>query len=297
MTPPPGTTVRATVLHRLALGVEPIDALTGRPVLGELVVEREAPPAGRRRGLADPAGPWPPGIPLAGRADGRHRLLHGEPGPGGVSAPLGGAVVVRLWDRRWRFTPRRLRVELWTLAELRAREAAGTGDLPAAARTLRPTLLPGVGAWVPAGTTGLRGRVTRDGAPVPWARIAGVEPGSGRVLGRAGADERGEFLLVIPSAAWPVAARLTVAARISAAPRTVAGNDGGRTAEDRFAALPTEVVPRPADPPDLVPDTPLLRCETDPDGFVVSTSQPTEQLVVGRVLVRRDPYEFIPPAA
>jgi hypothetical protein len=289
----PGTAVPVEILHRLALGVEPIDALTGGPI-GELVVERETVPRpGRRRptptGPADPTDTWPPGAMLEPSRSGRFRLRHG---PG-----VGGTAVIRLRDRRRRYVPRRFAVTLWTLAEVAAAEQTPPGVFVAArARVLRPWLLPGAASATPRGVSGIRGRVAYPGGrPVRWARVAAVGP-AGTAVGRAHGDERGEFLLVFTGAVTP-----------NPLPPTTVNVDielvfWGRRPEDAAdpaappTDLPVETVPRSANPPrpeDL--DNPLLRGEVPPPSYVKGTVRPVERLRVGTLLVPRTPYEFRPP--
>jgi hypothetical protein len=198
------------VLHRLALAVEPADAVTRRPA--ELVrVGRETsrlmdllnrPPV--RPGPLDPAVRLRPVRPLRG-AGSRFVLRHGpdvpETGPAQPpgSPPRGPRVRIRLDDPRRRWVPRRLDAEIWTLDEVRAIDlGAAPAAVPlAASRLIRPWLLPGSGYAYPAGTTGLRLRVTRAGRPVPWVRVHALDATGLDLIGWAHGDERGEVLLLL----------------------------------------------------------------------------------------------------
>ena len=107
------------VLHRLALGVEPVDALTRLPIGAAVRVGRELPRPVRRprRGVG-------PLDLLARRRDlalehsgtGRFKLRHG-PGLGSATA-----VVVRVFDPWRRYVPRRFEVPIWTFEEVTASE-------------------------------------------------------------------------------------------------------------------------------------------------------------------------------
>jgi len=277
-----GTDIPVDVLHRLALGIEPFDALTGRRVeSSELIVEMETVDQIRlRRRLPQVYDPEPPAKPLEPSLSGRFRLRYGPRIPSPAR--------IRLWDRRRRFVPRRFEVPLWTLAEVTALERAGA-DLPVLSRVLRPWLLPGVAAPIPPAATALRGRVVRAGAPVPWARIVGSRPGRPDVL--AGADERGEFLLVVTDSYRVVAATLTLNLTAHADRAGEPVTDAAR----RFDSLPLEPVARPSNP--VVPgelDNPSLRGAQPPAGYVAGQTALSVQLAVGRLNPEIRNLEFDP---
>jgi hypothetical protein len=160
----------ATV-HRLALGIEPIDAARRLRVAHALEISLESV-IGR------------PAVPR--HATGLHALLYADD----TSTPLD----VRIDDPTRRFVPRRLRVPIATRAQVLAAEGAGT-PVAAANRERRPFLYPGA-AYDLAGTaTALRGSVVRGGKPMRWARVEARV--GGRLIGRAHGDDRGEFLLVL----------------------------------------------------------------------------------------------------
>jgi hypothetical protein len=208
----------ADVLHRLALAVEPVDAVTRSPA--DLVrvgretsrlMDRLTRPLGRP-GPADPAArlrPVQPLPPLRGHGS-RFVLRHGpdlpETGPAQPpgAPPRGPRVRIRLDDARRRWVPRRLDAEIWTLAEVQAidpapdRAAVAGPYLRAASRLIRPWLLPGSGYAFGVGSTGLRLRVTRAGRPVPWVRVQAIYDGLDSI-GWAHGDDRGEVLLLLDS--------------------------------------------------------------------------------------------------
>ena len=171
----------ANVLHRLALGVECLDAVTGRLVRTGVLVGREMDPLLLPR-IHDPE--WPC-FSLPGKGVGRSYLRFDHTIP--VHTPLR----LRLVDPSRRFVPRRLELPLWTLAEILAAEAAPP-VVPAASRLLRPWLWPGSAALLPSGMTVIRGTIRTGAAPVRWARLTAVRHGDVTV-GHGHADERGEF--------------------------------------------------------------------------------------------------------
>jgi hypothetical protein len=274
-----GTGIPVAILHRLALGVEPFDPLTGRRIgAAGLLVEREQD-HGRPR-WADPYEPVPPGLPLEPNLGGRYRLRYG---PRVVSPAR-----IRLWDRRRWFVPRRFEIPLWTVEEITALERAGT-DLPVLSRVLRPWLMPGVAAPIPPAATAARGRVVRAGRPVPWARIVASEPGRPDV--HAAADERGEFLLVVAGsrriAVGELDLDLTVLADPALEPVTEAAH--------RFDSLPLEPVARSSNPVvDAELDNPLLRGVRPPATFVAGQTVHHVRLAVGRPAPEINTLEFDP---
>ncbi|HEX9991342.1 MAG TPA: hypothetical protein VGB14_00300, partial [Acidimicrobiales bacterium] len=171
--------------HRLAAGIQPVDAHTGATAPAGVAVLLEAVPR--------PLGTWrrfPPLtdlhrlLPRAERhASGRFAVRHGR----GVTTPLD-VRVVDLTGRR-RHVPRRLRLPVPTEAALVAAEAdPAVPDVPAARRAFTVALWPGAGADLPGGATGLRGSVVdAAGQPVRWARVEArvvTAAGPGAVVGR-----------------------------------------------------------------------------------------------------------------
>jgi hypothetical protein len=161
-------------VQRLALGLEPLDALRRTRVPVTLEVRVEGDPAPWKRIQRHPSC--------------LHVLLHGPD----VETPID----VRLSDRSRRFVPRRLRYPFATYQVVLDAEEAGA-PVPAAARARRPLLFPGAAYDISPRQTGLRGRARRAGAPLRWARVEARLPGGGPLLGRAHGDDRGEFLLVL----------------------------------------------------------------------------------------------------
>jgi hypothetical protein len=301
--------VEPLVLHRLALAVEPLDAVTRSPAGSGVRVgwEQDRPP-GRRPGRDDPPDPLDPlgrsrtrtrtrALETNGTAAFklRYTLPHGRRAgtirprvPAGRPPGTPPSVVVLVDDPRRRYTPRRFEVQLWTLVDVEAvdRPAPAGGVVPGDSRLLRPWLLPGAAYPASRTATGVRGRVaTPAGVPVPWPRIEALGPGN-LTVGRAHGDERGEFLLLITGTgtlAPPPPARLTVRLVVHGPAAAAPG------------APPIELVPRssaPTVPGDL--DNPLLRGETVPDGYQESAARPPLSVPVGRIHIEHAPIRFSP---
>jgi hypothetical protein len=173
---------------RMALGIEPRDALRGGRLSHPVRVDVEWP-----EGWAAARSTQPYFIPVE-RGDvrprvnrhpsGRHVLL--------VHPALKDQVSLRIHDDSRRFVPRRLAVKL----------AAGLSQVR------RPSLFGGAAYDLGERTTGLRGRVLRGGKPLRWARVEAVRADTGDRVGWAHGDDRGEFLLVLRSAGFASLAEL-----------------------------------------------------------------------------------------
>lgn len=227
------------IVHRLALGVEPLDAARRRPVASGLSVVLDGAPA-----------PLPPGPPAHGRCaavaglasldahpSGRFSILH----RGGAEPPF----AIRLVSCAGTFAPRRLEIPAPTLEEI-------LGDDPPGAETRarRITMFPGPN-YATGGLTGLRARVVRpSGDPVRWPRVAGAV--DGEHVGRAQGDGNGEFLLVVgvvPDDFGDLVDPLTIELTVVARPAPPAVPDPPPS--DPLWDLPLEQVPAPGDPDDV----------------------------------------------
>jgi hypothetical protein len=187
------------LVHRLALGIEPIDAQRGRRLSYDLQVGYDLALAGLRRPPIERhnsnlfALRYQRGVPdSTGQVDLRFFDLS-EP----VYKPDN--------DRR-RIVPRRLRIPILDEVDVEAQEAVDR--LQFRRRIRRPVFFPGAAYDMTATATGMRGRVIRDGEPMRWARVIARLTGSTVVVGRAHGDDRGEFLLLINAAvtagsSWP----------------------------------------------------------------------------------------------
>ncbi|MFB7051958.1 hypothetical protein ACFCXT_02250 [Streptomyces vinaceus] len=264
------------VLHRLALAVRPLDARSRAAAGPGLRVGREdGPVPGRRRPRAQG-----PVRPLEGHGATGFVLRHAT--AGGLPA----VVTVRVEDPARRWVPRRLRVPLWTRAEV-----SGADELPptaphvrADARLLLPWLLPGPAYPLPRGTTGLRLRVVRPGAaasPVRWPRLEAFGPG-GVLIGWAHGDEHGQVLLLIDGVGvlpYPMPSRFAVALR------THAPDPPQGVPADPLEDLVAEPVVRSANPPrpeDL--DNAVLRGAARPAGYRTAAADTVRTLTVGEVV-------------
>jgi hypothetical protein len=175
---------------RLAVGVEPLDAVGVGRLAGPLRAFVEDAPAPLHEWRN-----WRRGETLdgfLGRLDrhrsGRFSRVYGP----GVRA---GDIVVRLVEPgARRLVPRRLRVPV-------AAEAAGT---PLSTKVFPVGMFPGAAASLPSRATLVRGRVVTAGnVPVRWVRVEAVDE-AGETAGWAHGDDRGEFVLLVGMAAGAV---------------------------------------------------------------------------------------------
>ena len=194
------------VLHRLALAVQPQDAVLGRPAsdvrVGWEVPRRvldlgRARPGARGRAL-DPERSLDPSRPLEGVR--RHLVRYGRSTPARLR--------LRITDPAHRLMPRRMEVPLWPLAAVAANDPGpdrpGTGPyLRAEDRLVSPWLSPAPSWPVPPGMTGARLQLVDPApaappTPVPWARVQAYDSG-GALIGWAHGDRNGDALLVLPT--------------------------------------------------------------------------------------------------
>ncbi len=227
------------ILHRLALGIEPLEALGRGRLTGPVRMELEDAP----------------GLRLRRHGASRHVLLYRS----GLAGPL----VLRITDPHRRYVPRRLQIPLPPTAEILNVDAATTWQR----RVRRPLLFPGAAYGVSPRATGLRGRVTRGGKPLRWARVEAVLASNERV-GRAHGDDRGEFLLLLsPGAAAPLEElpqSLQARVAVSGPATPPSADDPQLPARDKYWDLPLE----PLAPPGA--SDPVADGETLPAGYVPS---------------------------
>lgn len=175
-------------VHRLALGVEPIDAMLGMRISDPLDVLLDGIPFPKPPWGAAPSRHWfeypTPLKKVPRRSSCLHALLDGP----GVESPI----AVRMFDRLRRYVPRRFSIDLG----------------PDGRAIVKPHLFPGAAYCASPTSTGLRGRVLLAGslAPLRWARVVASLAGGATVVGRAHGDDRGEFLLLLSSEALGVGA-------------------------------------------------------------------------------------------
>lgn len=174
---------------RLAVGVEPLDAVTGARMPAPLRVLLDHPPVPLDRWRR-----WRPGETLDTVLSGLDRHRSGRFGQVyGPRTRLGDVVLRLVQPGGRRFVPRRVGVHV-----------PGEGD--AGQRTFAVGLFPGAAAPLPSRVTVVRGLVITGSSPVRWARVRAVDE-AGDEVGWAHGDDRGEFVLAVaPSAAGVVLA-------------------------------------------------------------------------------------------
>jgi hypothetical protein len=179
-------------VHRLALGVEPIDQATGSrvPNFVQVSLDRVPQPPTSLYELQ----PWEwlgdrlPSFPR--HMSCRYAIIY--------KPHLKTPIQIRLFDRRRHFVPRRLEVAVPTEADVMQPEIDHTlQPVPLEKRVVRPLMYPGAAYAITESTTGLRGRVVRSDAPMRWARVEARLRTTGEVVGTAHGDDRGEFLLIV----------------------------------------------------------------------------------------------------
>lgn len=168
-------------IDRLALGVEPLDALRNGRVAHRIDVSVDGVPLPlprhlrRQRGLREGTDVL---VHVARHDSCLHALLHRD----GLKSPL----KLRFNDKTRRYVPRRISYAI---------PAAITTPSP---RVRRPAFFGGAAYDVSETATGLRGRVTWTSAsetPARWVRVEATL--NGNLVGYAHGDDRGEFLLLL----------------------------------------------------------------------------------------------------
>jgi hypothetical protein len=256
-------------LDRLALGLEPIDAARGTrmPHPFQVVFDETArglprPDIHRHESclfvlLYDAKLPTPPT---------RVKLRFVE---------IQRVRVAPFLDVPRRFVPRLISFPIRSVADAELQKFSD--------RTRRPLLFPGAAYEVPAGATGLRGRVSRNGQPVRWARVSATQQGNGVVVGRAHGDDRGEFLLLVqPDASGigdlPISIPITVSVSCRDIPPPLPSLV--QRESDPFWDLPEEVAPDPL--PGNPLNDPVATGETPPAGFTAPVATDMD-LVLGEI--------------
>lgn len=259
-------------VERLALGLTPLDALRGGRVADSLDVALDGipypvPPVVRRqRGLPDDATVL---RRVARHRSCRHALLY--------RAGLPRDLKVRFLDGSRRYVPRRISYRV------------PASPLDVRFRVKTPHFFPGAAYDVSETATGLRGRATWTAAgetPVRWARV--VARLNGVVVGRAHGDDRGEFLLLLDSAAGGLgdlptsASPLIVEVAVFAPAAPPPANP-----LDPFADLPLETVGEVEDPTDVSLGTAL------PPGYgATATSTRNVTFPLGTILTKQPKFSM-----
>ncbi len=210
--------------------------------------------------------------------------------PPGSEGPV--FVTLRFLSPERRFVPRRIRFELLEPGPIEvadeANPDAGAPSLlgfPSRARNV--TLWPGAAYDVSNASTGLRGRVRyrTDGTPVRWTRVVAFadsdgEPDLDTEVGRAQGDDRGEFLLLLDSAAGGIGPfeTLSVTAHVFVfANAAVQIPTPEQLRSDPLWDLPVEAITTPSRTDDV------LRGEKLPPDFTLQDSKKLD-FQLGRLL-------------
>lgn len=241
-------------IERLALGIEPIDAIRGVRVAPLVTVTVDRPPVNPTRAIDDIYG-----LSEASQGLSRPSRHHSCRYVVTASDALKSPIALRFNDETRRYVPRRIRYAV--PADIKDRRF----------RIHRPALFPGAAYDVDEAATGLRGRVTWTSAdkapPVRWARVE-AKIGVTRV-GYAHGDDRGEFLLLLGSLAGglgdlpvPLVAQVTVFAPPAIPP----------IGADVFGDLPvdTHEVPSAADVVSAGTAMPVIEIMGNPENYVAT---------------------------
>lgn len=258
------------IVQRLAVSIEPVDAYRGARVPPPLLMLRDEKIAAEvRLRLRDERGNVTSVLPRVGRSNTcRFKLLYAGVTYDHADPWLRVRLVQGFNEFAPRhFVPRRLEIPVLDPA---------TADAAAFSRRVhRPALFPGADYPVHDSVTGLRGRVTRAGHAMPWARVEARRMHNGTVgtsiVGRAHGDDRGEFLLLVDSGATaPGGATMAVTLRL-----TVYGPSPApvppppiEAATDPHWSMPVERLPLTSASSDAV-----SRGDDPPPGYTASTSR------------------------
>lgn len=258
------------IIHRLALGIEPIDAQRGRRVSYPLQMGHDATTLRLPR-------------PPIERHGSNLFSLRYQPG---VTSPLD----LRIFDLeaprydprndRRRIVPRRLRIPILTRTAVETAEALNS--LEFRRRIRRPVLFPGAAYDFSITATALRGRVLRNGRPMRWARVVARLAGQILVVGRAHGDDRGEFFLIVNANAVTGSSLpnpLNIDVSVSG-PAVVPVPDPANQEEiDPLWDLPLETLAAPGS------NDPVAAGETLPGGYGTTVTQPVT-FTLGRCIYR-----------
>ena len=275
------------IIQDLAIGVEPLDAYRDARVPPPLYLVRDVPLTNEARvELREMRKHVTHRFPRVYRSNTcRFKLLYSEAAFDAADPQLRVRLVQGFTDYAPRhFVPRRLQIPLQSLAD------ADLDVPPIARRMHRPMLFPGADYPMHETATGVRGRVTRGGQPMPWARIEARRIADGQVVGRAHGDDRGEFLLLLnPEAGAGMGAQMFVTVRVFVhAPNPAPALPAALEREtDPLWSLPIEVLPLTADTSNAV-----ARGEQLPPTYTVNTSR---DLVLRLGMIRSDLDPYIIP--
>ncbi|WP_319549563.1 hypothetical protein [Desulfogranum marinum] len=268
------------IIHQLALGIECIDLNHERGLMHpvRIDIEKKLPHSSKKIGApyCNYQSSTQSPDSLCRHPSGRYCLLYYL----GISTHID----LRIYDHCRYYVPRRLRVPLLPLEQVNQ-----TINSHHSLRRRRPVLFPGAAYDIYGNSTGLRGRVLRDGQAMRWAFIEAVLPGTVELVGRTRCDDRGEFLLLLtPDAAPESELTRTIQVQVSVAgPATIP--DQENFTRDTLWDLPLELLPDPG----LIDN--VSSGDSFPDGYVTALSAVRiVDFEIGRILtgIEETPFEF-----
>jgi len=268
--------------NRLALGVDLIDAARAMEPVYPLHVDIEygiphLPPMPKSQYRFFQTRGAPP-VAMNRHNTGRYSLVY--------QPSLKEQIDIRIYEEQRRYIPRRLRIPLMTLDDVLALEASVTRDY-FSGRVRRPRLFPGAAYHVIGKATGLRGRVLRNGEPMPWVHVEAHA--DDELVGITRGDDRGEFLLLLNSlaaASGDLSATLDVTVTVFGPLEAPTPATEDLPGQDNLWDLPLETLPDIGLTDDVSPG------ETPPSGYVAGVSREIA-FPIGRMLSGREVDDFI----
>jgi hypothetical protein len=281
-------------VHQLAIGFEPVDALLGQRTVRPVRIDVESPegvPHPPNRGFAHIAAAADV-VPGVGRGEyGTHRMLYLK------RHPMPAQTLLRIHDEKRQYVPRRFQLPIPARTEPNAEQR------PLPSRKQTPMMFPGAAYSIQERSTGLRGRVLRNGDPMRWAWIDAfllVNVGTnanpqflrrGRI-GRAISDDRGEFLLVLQPFPMSVTgvADLTDPVWVNVVVNGPSPVPGPANPNDPLWDVPIEILPSAGDPDPATDDNYV------PGGYAADTSAQGNRNIpfrLGKLLTGSEVEDFI----
>lgn len=270
--------------NRLALGFEVLDAVSQRQVVYPLRADVEyglphqSPRPSKQFNFSQQAGHLP--LAMTRHDSGRYSLVY--------QAGLRDHIDIRLFDYSRQYVPRRLRVPLLTLQTVLDIETNQEAEY-VRGRGRKPVIFPGAGYDLMSKATGLRGRVLRDGEPMPWVWVEAYSALDDELVGRARGDERGEFLLLLNpmvAGAGDLSAIYSVTVRVFGPQIPLTPSPLDLPDVDALWDLPQEEIPAVG-----LPDA-VSAGENLPDGYVEGASA-VVPCQIGRVLTGVHTADFV----
>lgn len=272
-------------IQRLALGIEFEDVLRAAelvyPVRAEIeyLLPHQSPQPKRFYGFRAQGSKAP--YALLRDSSGRYSLVYYP----GIQEQLD----LRIYDYDRYYIPRRLRIPLLTLAEVLTIEANEVAEyFVGRLRTI--VMFPGAAYHSQSRQTGIRGRVIRDEKPMRWAYVEAIDLTSNQVIARTRGDDRGEFLMLLPSHALQasdLSASFDVRISVAGPATAPLPPTPDFAAQDSFWDLPLEQVPAAG-----LPDN-VSNGESLPSDYVTAPSAVrTVSFQIGRVMNGRDEADF-----